>query len=363
MSELDLPRPRDVFLGIPRARTRSQLADVRLHLNEWSEPHALDDHLDAAELRGLLLNRYGDVSAKALRLALAELWQVRPEEVLPGNGSMEVFLNTLIAYGGPGRTLLVFPPTYITYRDLGLALGMKVVSESIGIPYALDAERVREAVGRHRPDIVFFCTPNNPTGDLVDPNAILAAAETSPRTLVVVDEAYADFVPTTMLHHRLTHPNLVFAKTFSKIRAAAGLRLGALIGDPRLLDVFDVVRLPWSVDTMTQAIGRRLAAIDPHVIEERRRHIDSERARVFEALRARTDIEVLPSVANFLMFRQRELPAADVHAALLAQGVLIRDLATWDGCAGWLRVTIGTPAENDRFIAAMSHVGTAAVPS
>lgn len=359
MNEPELPRPREVFLGRPRSRARMAGAEVRLHLNEWSEPSLVEEHLDDPEVRATILNRYGDSSAKALRAALADLWHVRAEEVLAGNGSMEIFLNTLIAYGGVGRTLLVFPPTYPQYRTLAEALGMRVASESAGIPYRLDAARARDAVERHRPDVLFICSPNNPTGDLVDPDAVLAAAEASPRTLVVVDEAYAEFVPTTILPHRLTHPNIVVAKTFSKIRGAAGLRIGALIGDPRVLEVFDVSRLPWSVDVVSQAIARRLAAISPALVEERTRRTADERERVFMDLAARPDIEVLPSVANFLMFRHRERPAASIHAALLERGVLIRDLSPWEGCDGWLRVTIGLPEENTQFLEALA---AAAVP-
>lgn len=357
-----LPRPRDVFLSRPRSRARTAGAEVRLHLNEWTGPQLLEEHLDDPDVRGTLLNRYGDFSAKALRVALAEVWHVRPEEVLPGNGSIEIFLNTLIAYGGPGRTLLVFPPTYPQYRDLADVLGMQIASEHVGIPYGLDAARAREAVERHQPDVIFICSPNNPTGDLVDPDAVLAAAEASPRTLVVLDEAYADFVPTTMLPSRVAHPNLVVAKTFSKIRGAAGLRLGALIADPRLLEVFDVARLPWSVDVVAQAIARRLAALDPGVIEERARRTSAERQRVFADLAARPEIEVLPSVANFLMFRHRERSAASIHAALLERGVLIRDLSPWEGCDGWLRVSIGRPEENMRFLEALAAASVPVAP-
>ncbi len=326
-----------------------------MHLNEWPEPNTLGDLVSPADLQGIFLNRYGDPGARGLREALANEWQVTPDEIVVSNGGTEIILDALLAYGGPGRTVLLLAPTYPTYRLHAELVGMRVATETIGIPYEIDADRLVTAMECHRPDVLVLCSPNNPTGSVVPVDAIRAAAATFPRTLVVVDEAYADFVPCTLLPDRLGLPNVAVAKTFSKIRGGAGLRLGALVGDARVLEVFGVVRRPWTVSALTQLVATRLLERDAIVLEERAERIRRERERIFEALKAHARVEVLPSVASFLMFRHRDAPAARVHAALLEQGVGVRDLASWQGAEGWLRVTVGTRAENDRFLAALER--------
>jgi len=350
MSE-ELPRPREWLAGAKPYRTQSQAADVRLQSNEWAEPTALGRYLSAADLEETTLNRYPDIAARRLRAILAEEWAVAPEQVIVGNGSNEVLLYTFLVFGGPDRTLLVFTPTYTMYARLGRMTGMRVHEERVGVPYALRADTVRDAVDRVRPDLVCFSSPNNPTGDLIDDDAIQAALA-SQRALVLVDEAYADFADHTLLPLIASHPNLVIARTFSKARASAGLRLGALVADRRVAETYDAARLPYNVGALTQLVAERVAA-DHAGLAERVACVTGERTRVADALRALPGIEAFPSRANFVLFRHRAMPAAAVHAALLARGVLVRDVSSWTDAGESLRATIGTPAENDRFLDAL----------
>ncbi len=349
-----LPRPRDELLSLRAPADPAHGAEVRIALNEWPEPVSAERYLSAEDLRELTVNRYPVSAGKALREALARAWDVEPREVLVGNGSMEILLDTFLAYGGPGRTLLLFNPTYALYPRIATVVGMRVASELVGLPYALDAGRVREAIARHRPHLVVFCSPNNPTGNAIDDEAMLAAAEAAPDALVLVDEAYAEYAGTTLVPRRAAYPNLAIGKTLSKVRAAAGLRVGALIADPRVLEIFDVVRLPWTIDPLAARMAARIAA-DDQAVRDRVVRLRREREVVVSRLSARTDLEVFPTDANFVLIRPRRDSARRLRDALVEQGVLVRDVSGWTGADNCLRATIGTPEENGRFLVALER--------
>jgi histidinol-phosphate aminotransferase len=350
----ELPRPREWLAGATPYRTESQAAEVRLQSNEWTEPTRLGRYLSAADLEETDLSRYPDIGATDLRILLAQRWAVTPEQIILGNGSNEVLLYTFLIFGGPDRTLLVFTPTYTMYARLGRLTGMRVHEEGVGVPYSLDAKRVRDAVDRVRPDVVCFSSPNNPTGDLLDDATITAAAE-APRTLVVVDEAYAEFSGHSFLPQIANGANVVVARTFSKARAAAGLRLGALIADRRIAAIYEAARLPYNVGTLTQLVARRVVA-DHAGLAERVRSIIDERARVQLEVGKLPGFETFPSAANFVLLRHRTLAATVLHAELLERGVLVRDVSSWPDAGESLRATIGSPAENDRLLDALRGV-------
>jgi histidinol-phosphate aminotransferase len=350
----DLPRPREWLAGAMPYRTESQQAEVRLQSNEWTEPTPLARYLSPSDLEDTLVNRYPDIGAVELRTILALRWNVTPDQIILGNGSNEVLLYTFLIFGGSDRTLLVFTPTYTMYARLGRLTGMRVHEDGVGIPYKLDAERVRDAVARVHPDVVCFSSPNNPTGDLLDDAAILAASDDS-RTLVLVDEAYAEFSGHSFLPRIVERANVVVARTFSKAQAAAGLRLGALVADRRVAAMYDAARLPYNVGALTQLVARRILT-DESGLADRVGRITEERARVERALRQIPGLEAYPSAANFVLFRHRTMPAAALHAALLEHGVLVRDVSSWPDAGESLRATIGSAAENDRLLEALRAV-------
>jgi len=148
---------------------------------------------------------------------------------------------------------------------------------------------------------------------------------------------------------------MIISKTFSKVLAAAGLRVGVLIVQPQLMGFFQAAALPYNVSTLTLAVAARVAR-DEASVKHRLALAATERARVYAALQKVRSIEVFPSVTNFILFRLREGKPAEVHARILAESVLIRDISIWPGCEGCLRASIGTPEENDRFIAALDKV-------
>ncbi|MDE3102763.1 MAG: histidinol-phosphate aminotransferase family protein [Chloroflexota bacterium] len=354
-----LPEPRPDLTGFAPYRTQQMKAEVRLQANEWADPNPAARYLSAEELEALLLNRYPG-AASELHAALAERYGVAPDQIVIGNGSNEVLLYTFLLFGGHGRKTLLFQPTYSMHARLTQTAGGTVADELIGLPYALPVERALAAARRHRPEIVVICSPNNPSGTLIGEDVILSVARDLPRSLVLVDEAYADFAGFTVVPRIAGQPNLVVTKTFSKARAAAGLRLGILLAHPEVAAMYRAVQLPYNVNAITAAVGAKIARDEAQV----RRRVErnrTERDRVYAALRRVASIEAFPSETNFVLFRLKSGATEDVHARFLGESVLLRDLSTWPGCAGCLRVSIGTPEENDRFIAALAAVFGAAV--
>ncbi|TMG39705.1 MAG: histidinol-phosphate aminotransferase family protein [Chloroflexi bacterium] len=349
-----LPRPREDLGGFQAYRTQQMKADVRLQANEWAEPNRAGQWLTPQELNEVLLNRYPS-GATELREALAERYRVTPDQLVIGNGSNEVLLNTFLVFGGHGRRTLLFQPTYSMHERLAIIAGGTVVNDLVGLPYDLTRDHALAAAAKADAHIVCFTTPNNPTGNEIDFDVILAVAERYPETLVLVDEAYSDFARTTLLPELAAHPNMVISKTFSKVRASAGLRVGVLLTHPTVAEMFRAVQLPYNVSALTHAVAAKIAKDDAS-IARRIELCRTERERVYAALRSVGAIEVYPSVTNFILFKLKDGDTAGAHARFLEQSVLIRDISMWPGCKGCLRVSIGTPVENGRFIVALEKV-------
>jgi histidinol-phosphate aminotransferase len=349
-----LPKPRADLSGFPPYRTPAQVkADVRLAANEWAEPNRAGTWLSPKELNDVLLNRYPG-PALDLRAVLAGHYGVSPDQLVLGNGSNDTLLQAFLVFGGHGRKVLLFQPTYSMHERLTTITGGTVVNERVGWPYEVTRERALAAMKRANPEVVVFTTPNNPTGNEIAFDVILAVAEAYPETLVLVDEAYSDFAGRTLLPELAEHPNMIISKTFSKVLASAGLRVGILIMHPDLAEIFRAVQIPSNVGALTQAVAVKIAR-EIGVIPSRVDLCRRERERVSAALREVETIDVHPSTTNFILFRLKDGKPADVHARFLEKGVLIRDVSMWPANENTLRVSIGTPEENDRFIAAIKH--------
>ncbi len=351
-----LPRPRADLASFRAYGAQPVTADVKVNANEWADANPAGLYLTAEELQDILLNRYPSAAASAdLRATLAKRYGVKPEQLIFGNGSNDVLLQLFFVFGGHARTTLLFQPTYNMHQRLAVIAGGTVAEEQIGLPYDITVDVALRAMERTKPHIVAFTTPNNPTGNLIDEAVILAVAERYPETVVLVDEAYSDFAGNTIVPRIADHPNIIVAKTFSKVHAAAGLRLGLLVVDPRMLEIFRAIQLPYSVSPITTVVGAKIAKREG---DTRRRIAEcaTERARIYDALRRAPGVEAFPSVTNFLLFRLTDRTPAEVHAKFLERSVLIRDISMWSGCERCVRVSIGTPSENDRIISAIQSV-------
>ena len=324
-------------------------AEVRLNTNEspFAPPDEWREELRAA-LEEVSFHRYPDRPATELRQAVADLHGVTADEVFCANGSNEVLQSVLLAFGGPGRRALLFEPTYALHSHIARITGTEVVEGQRDDTLLIDPQDAERLIAAGRPAITFLCSPNNPTGRAEPSDTVERVARVAPG-LVVVDEAYGQFSSWTALGLRgPAQPGLVVTRTFSKTWALAGARLGYLVADPGVVEACEAVALPYHLSAQTQLAGL-LALRHVREMETRVARITEERGRVAAALNE-LPVDSWPSDANFILFRPRERDADGVWRSLLAHSVLIRNCASWEGLKGCLRVTIGTPEENNRFL-------------
>lgn len=355
----DLPLREDLRGRTPYGAPQLEVP-VRLNTNE--NPYPPSDELVAdvvAEVAEVAaeLHRYPDRDAVALREDLAAYLSDSTGVALTGanlwaaNGSNEILQQILQAFGGPGRTALGFEPSYSMHPIIAAGTRTEWAPAPRRADFSLDTDKAAEIVADRRPDVVFVTSPNNPTGQSVPTEDLRGVIEAAPG-MVVVDEAYAEFSSRPSAVRLLAdHPEkLIVSRTMSKAFAFAGGRLGYLAAAPAVVDALQLVRLPYHLSALTQAAARaslRHAAETLGSVAK----LAAERDRVVEAL-AGMGFDVVPSDANFVLFGWFE----DAHAtwrSYLERGVLIRDV----GIAGHLRVTVGTPEENDAFLAASKEVG------
>ncbi|MDQ8701542.1 histidinol-phosphate transaminase [Streptomyces sp. LHD-70] len=341
--------------------------DVPVRLNTNENPYPLPEPLveriaERVREAARELNRYPDRDAVELRTELARYltrtggYEVTAAHVWAANGSNEVLQQLLQTFGGPGRTAIGFEPSYSMHSLISRGTGTGWISGPRNDDFTIDTELAEKAIAENRPDVVFITSPNNPTGTAVPADTVLAlydAAQAAKPSLVVVDEAYVEFSHGASLLPLLEgRPNLVVSRTMSKAFGAAGLRLGYLAADPAVVDAVQLVRLPYHLSAVTQATA--LAALE---------HTDTLLAYVDQLKQERDRLvrelwsmgyEVTASDANFVQFGRfdGEGAAHDVWQKILDRGVLVRD----NGVPGWLRVTAGTPEENDAFLDAVREL-------
>lgn len=330
--------------------------EVRLNTNEapGPPPPEFTERL-AARLADVAWHRYPDRSYRALRGALAELHGVDPAQVFVANGSNEVLQTLCLTYGGTGRSVATFEPTYALHSHIARISGTEVAVGERNEDFTLDLDVVAKVLDASDPVITFLCSPNNPTG-MVEPEGTIRRVLAMAPGLVVVDEAYGQFAPWSALELVDDDTPLVVTRTYSKTWAMAASRLGYLVGPRWLVTELDKVVLPYHLDTVKQIAGT--VALELHDdMEARVAAIVEERGRLVAAL---TDlpVDVFPSGANFVLFRPRTKDGADVWQALVDRSVLVRNCASWPRLEGCLRVTIGTRDEDDRFLGALKEVLT-----
>jgi len=296
------------------------------------------------------LNRYPDPTARALKVRLRQAMQIPDAmEILLGNGSDELIQMLALAVNKPGAVLLGVEPSFVMFRMIATFVGLRYVGVPLTADFGLDLSALQEAIRAHRPALTFLAYPNNPTGNLFDAAAVERVAEVSPG-LVVVDEAYHAFAGKSLLPQLARHPNLLVMRTLSKL-GLAGLRLGLLIGRVEWLAELDKLRLPYNINVLTQTVAECVLSRGD-LLEKQAAAIRSERARVLGRLAALHGIRPFPSDANFILFRVAN--ANTVFATLKAHGILIKNVSgSHPMLAECLRVTVGAPEENERFLEAL----------
>ena len=335
--------------------------EVRLNTNEspYPPPASWRDEV-AAAVAGIAWERYPDRRAVELRRAIAAWHGVDWEQVFAANGSNEVLQTLLLAYGGHGRRVVTFEPTYQLHGHIARITGAEVVEGERGSDFALDEDAALALIEAAQPVVTFLCSPNNPTGRVESPSLVRRILDAAPG-LVVVDEAYAQFADWSALDLVDDARPLCVVRTFSKTWSMAGARLGYLVGPTWVVETMEKVVLPYHLDAAKQLEGT-LALAHVQEMDGRVRQIVDERERLVEGL-GRLDVDVFPSGANFVLFRPRRARGRAVWQALVERGVLVRDCSSWPRLTDCLRVTIGTPGENDRFVAALADALHDLVPA
>ncbi|TAJ49024.1 MAG: histidinol-phosphate transaminase [Herbiconiux sp.] len=367
MTTLDDLPIRDDLRGLSPYGAPHLHLPVELNVNENTHPIPEDvarDIIESIARELMTVNRYPDREFSDLRDSLAAYLNadssapgLTRENIWAANGSNEVLQHILQAFGGPGRTVLGFPPTYSMHSIIAASTGTEWVAGTRDAEFQISPATAVDWIERTKPDIVFFCAPNNPTGTALGLDTIAAAYDATDG-IVVVDEAYAEFMPDgdpTALSLLEGRPRLLVSRTMSKAFAFAGARLGYLAADPAVIDAMRLVRLPYHLSALTQAAAVAALAHAPEMLAMVD-DIKHQRDRMVEVL-TELGYTPWPSAANFVLFGGVSDPEG-LWQQLLDRGIIIRNLSI----PGHLRVSAGTAAETTAFLDAMRELTPMVAP-
>ena len=317
--------------------------------NPYPVPPALRSEI-ADAVAHAAINRYPDPAATSLKGQIRGVLGL-PDgmEVLLGNGSDELIQLLALALNKPGATLLGVEPSFVMYRMIATFTGMRYAGVPLAEDFSLDLPATLAAIRREQPALIFLAYPNNPTGNLFPADDVMQIIEAA-EGLVVVDEAYYAFAGDSFIPRLALYPNLLVMRTFSKL-GMAGLRLGFLAGHAAWLAQLEKLRLPYNVGVLPQVVAEKL--LEHHeVLLQQAEQIKRDRAALYRRLSEIAAVQVYPSEANFLLFRVAN--ATEVFDGLKRRGVLIKNLhGGHPMLSGCLRVTVGTPDQCAKFVAAL----------
>ena len=319
--------------------------------NPYSLPQSLQDEI-AHLVANAAFNRYPDAAAQGLKEKIRAVTDLPlGMDVLLGNGSDEIIQLLALAVAKPGATLMSVEPSFVMYKMIAAFSGMNYVAVPLAENFTLDLSSMLAAMQRHQPALIFLAYPNNPSGNLFETDALLQIIEAAPG-IVVIDEAYYAFAAASFLPMLARYPNLLVMRTYSKL-GMAGLRLGYLAGSKEWLEQLEKLRLPYNVGVLTQLVAEKL--LQHHaVLIQQADQIKQDRERLYQRLLSIDGIRAYPSAANFILFRVQH--ADKIFDGLKQRGVLIKNLSgAHSALEGCLRVTVGTPEENEMFIRALQE--------
>lgn len=350
--------PEDIIRPEIRALSSYHVQDAAgmIKLDAMENPFAFPESLRAGLSQALAhasVNRYPSAAAGSLKDEIRTAMGIPAGlDLLLGNGSDEIIQLMAMAVARPGARLLSVEPAFVMFRMIATFCGLEYIGVPLNADFTLDRPALFDAIARKQPAITFIAYPNNPTGNLFDHASIreLIAATGQYGGLVVIDEAYVAFSTSTFLDEIAQYPNAVLMRTVSKL-GLAGIRLGMLIGRPEWLAQFDKLRLPYNVNALTQAAaGFAMRHYDAFL--QQAQLLKAERTRVALALDRIGGITRFPSEANFILIRVPD--ASRTFERLLSRKILVKNTSTAHPLlTNTLRITVGTPAENDAIIAAL----------
>lgn len=351
VSSENLIRPEILALHAYHVPPASGMTKLDAMENPYSLPQGLRDEI-ARLVSDAEINRYPDAGAHHLKAGIRKVTNLPSGmDILLGNGSDEIIQLLALAVARPGAVLLSVEPSFVMYKMIAAFTGMRYVGVPLGEDFSLDLQATLEAIKREQPALVFLSYPNNPTGNLFDAEAIRQIIKAAPG-LVVVDEAYYAFARDSFIPHLAHYDNLLVMRTFSKL-GMAGLRLGFLAGSAAWLSQLEKLRLPYNVGVLPQLVAAKL--LEHHdVLLAQAERIKQERGKLLAALDTISSVKAYPSEANFILFRVAK--ATQVFDGLKQRGVLIKNLnGGHPVLADCLRVTVGTPEQNEQFITALQQ--------
>ncbi len=325
---------------------------VRIKLDAMENPYTMPDPVRrayAAEVARARINLYPDPSGKELKKAIGRLWGLKPDQMILGNGSDELIQTIILAFGGPA---LVPAPTFAMYEITARALAQDVVSVPLDQEFDLDADLMIRKARASKAKVIFLACPNNPTGNRYSDAAVRKILE-NVNAAVVVDEAYYSFSGRTLLPLLKRYPNMIILRTLSKI-GFAGLRIGILTASKTLVEEFNKIRLPYNINSLSQAVAAAALRHRP-VLDRQISQLISEREKLYNALSRLPGVRVYRSETNFIMLRTAA-DASVIHGKLKQRGILIKNLSKPGPLKNCLRVTIGTPEENREFLKNLTRI-------
>lgn len=348
MSQVDLNKlVRENIKSLKAYHVESIDCEVLLHANEnpFQLPEEILNQLQD-DLRQTPLNRYPDPDSRGLKEIISQRLGVAVEQLVIGNGSDELIQLALQVFCDEGDTIAFPDPTFGMYSIIAKGLGLTPSAYSLDKNWDFRADEFLAEMEQQKPRIIFFSFPNNPTGNCFNQGEIQKVIEGTP-AIVVADEAYHDFSRKSFIRELARHNNLIIMRSLSKI-GLAGLRVGYAVADPVIIEHINKVRLPYNSNSLSQTFSEKvLRNFDP--VQKQIDKIIAERERLFQALLQIKSFEVFPSDSNFILFRAPQ-DSGRVFQQLINNGILIRDLSAHPRLQGCLRVTVGTPEENDQFL-------------
>ncbi|GAB6170992.1 histidinol-phosphate transaminase [Paradesulfitobacterium aromaticivorans] len=327
---------------------------VKMDANEnpFPWPQGMREELEGSMIH---FNRYPDPNACELKDAIAGYTGVSAAEILVGNGSDELIHMVLSTFGGEGRAVVLHPPTFGMYQAAAKVSGTKDLPVPLVNGLNLDVERILARAQAPEVSVIILCSPNNPTGTLFARADLLRIVESSGK-IVVMDEAYAEFCGQSLVDEIQTCPNLLVMRTFSKAFGLAGLRLGYLLGQAKIINLINRVRQPYNVNSFSQKAGvLALKYLDQYL--EQIEVIKRETEKIFQALTEIPSFKVYPTKSNFILFQPDDADAW--HHELLERGFLVRHMGDLPLLGKSLRVSAGLPEENDALIKAVWEIAMA----
>ena len=330
-----------------------------IKLDAMENPYQLADELKAKLQRRLSaaeLNRYPDPSVSSLRNKLRDVMHVpQDKSIVLGNGSDELIQMLAMAVADKGVTLMSFDPGFVMYRMIADFVGINYVGVPLGEDFSLDMGAIRKSIQENQPAIIFIAYPNNPSANCYDEKEIEEIISIAPG-MVVLDEAYHPFAQTSFMSRLTAYDNLLVMRTVSKM-GLAGLRLGLLCGHPEIINEIDKIRLPYNINVLTQ-IAAEFVLDNVKELDQQAKLIRDEREVLLEKMNLLQGLQVFPSQANFILFRvldnTKNRNANDVFESIKRSGVLIKNMKADTGLLrNCLRVTVGTPGENQAFVDAL----------